>query len=120
MRSLMQDQPLGQSWAGWQPTCASVSRISGESLRFLPQGHSKGWASAAGLGIGELGEPEECGTPTEREKCELPRAWRGRSTGVIPVRCLGCPPKLPQVSPASRALSSHSVGSRDEGKQHED
>lgn len=71
----MQDQPLGQSWAGWQPTCASVSHISGESLHFLPQGHSKGWASAAGLGIGELREPEECGTPAEREKCELPRAW---------------------------------------------
>lgn len=39
MGSLIQDQPLGQSWAGWQPTCASVSCISGESLLLLP------WAS---------------------------------------------------------------------------
>lgn len=31
--SPIQDRPLGQSWAGKQPACASVSRTSGESLR---------------------------------------------------------------------------------------
>lgn len=72
MGRLIQDQLLWQSWAGWQPTCASVTRISGDSQLLLPQGFSKGWASAAGLGMGEL---EECGTPGELEKCELPQTW---------------------------------------------
>lgn len=73
MGSLIQDQPLGQSWAGWRPNCSSVSRISGDSLLFVPQGHSKGWASAAGLGIGELGEPEERGTPGSGRTVNSPK-----------------------------------------------
>lgn len=105
MGSLIRDQPLGQSWAGWQPTCASVARISGESLLLLPRASHRDtrrdWRVLLDLAQESWHSQKSMEPPGIGRSAYSPDVGEG----VIPVRWLGCPPKLPQLPLARRVPS---------------